>query len=65
MIKNEKLKELESKKRVVQQSYQIVEMERNDNESKLEKMLNEVDPNELTPMQALQMIVDLKKISKE
>ena len=59
------LKELESKKRVVQQSYQIVEMERNDSDSKLEKILNEVDPNELTPMQALQMIVDLKKISKE
>ena len=60
---NELLKQLESKKRVVQQSYQIVEMKKE--ESRVEEILREVDPNELTPMQALQMIVDLKKISEE
>ncbi|NLC96955.1 MAG: DNA mismatch repair protein MutS [Erysipelotrichaceae bacterium] len=61
----ELLKELESKKRVVQQSYQIVEMKRNDNEEKLKQILYEVNPDEMTPMQALQMIIDLQKISKE
>ena len=59
------LKELESNKKVVQQSYQIIEMERNSNEDKLSKIIEEVNPNELTPMQALQMIIDLKSISKE
>ena len=57
---NELLKQLESKKRVVQQSYQIVEMKKE--ESRVEEILREVDPNELTPMQALQMIVDLKRL---
>ena len=55
------LKELESKKRVVQQSYQLVELKKDDTkESKLIEMLEQVNPNELTPIQALQMIIDLK-----
>lgn len=55
------LKELESKKRVVQQSYQIVELKKEDTkETKIVEMLDQVNPNELTPIQALQMIVDLK-----
>ncbi|MEG0076764.1 DNA mismatch repair protein MutS [Anaerorhabdus sp.] len=56
------LKELESNKRVVQQSYQIVELKKEDTkETKVMDMLNLVDPNALTPIQALQMIVDLKE----
>lgn len=56
------LKELESKKRVVQQSYQLVELKKEDTkESKLVEMLDLVNPNELTPIQALQMIIDLKE----
>ncbi|MEG2328552.1 DNA mismatch repair protein MutS [Anaerorhabdus sp.] len=55
------LKELESHKRVVQQSYQIVELKKEaTKETKIVEMLDQVNPNELTPIQALQMIIDLK-----
>lgn len=55
------LAELESQKRVVQQSYQIIELKKEDTkETKIVEMLDQVNPNELTPIQALQMIVDLK-----
>lgn len=57
------LKQLESKKRVVQQSYQIVEMEKVDpNLKQLQEMIQAIDPNNLTPLQALQMLSDLKKV---
>jgi len=53
-------KELESKKRVVQQSYQLIEMEKEDPKAKaiLEK-LNAVNPDDLSPREAWTMLADL------
>ncbi len=63
---NTLLKELESKKRVVQQSYQIVEMEKhNDEEHKVIKMLKCVDPDEMSAKEALAMLYDLKEVIKD
>ena len=53
------LKELETNKREVQQSMPIFSIEDNKNEEII-TMLKEVDVNELTPMNALNMINDLK-----
>ena len=59
-------KELESKKRVVQQSYQLIEMEKEDPISKdiIEK-LSEVDVDDLSPREAWQMLLDLSAKAKE
>lgn len=59
---NELLRQLESKKRVVQQSFGFAEpMVREDTKkSVVEEKLEMVDPNSLTPMQALLMIQELK-----
>lgn len=59
-------KELESKKRVVQQSYQLIEMEKENPISKdiIEK-LSEVDVDDLSPREAWQMLLDLSAKAKE
>ncbi|MCF0109968.1 MAG: DNA mismatch repair protein MutS [Erysipelotrichaceae bacterium] len=60
------LGELESKKRVVQQSYQLIEMTKaNDDSDEIREMLEAVDPNNMTPMAALQMIADMKNKLKK
>ena len=53
------LKELENNKREVQQTIPIFSIEDNKNEEII-NLLKEVDINELTPMNALNMIFDLK-----
>lgn len=59
------LKDLESKKRVVQQSYQIVEMVKSkDEESKVIDMLNSVDIDDMSAKEALNMLYDLKEVIK-
>ncbi len=53
-------KQLESKRRVVQQSYQLVEMKKEDpQESAILKELREVSPDDLSPRQAWDMLSDL------
>ena len=62
----ELLRELESKKRVVQQSLGIVEMVKAPvKEQAILDQLEQVDVNQLTPMMALQMIMDLQQQLKE
>ena len=59
-------KELESKKRVVQQSYQLIEMEKDDPISKdIMEKLSEVDVDDLSPREAWQMLLDLSAKAKE
>lgn len=59
-------KELESKKRVVQQSYQLIEMEKEDPISKdIMENLSEVDVDDLSPREAWQMLLDLSAKAKE
>lgn len=59
-------KELESKKRVVQQSYQLIEMEKEDPISKdIMEKLSEVDVDDLSPREAWQMLLDLSAKAKE
>ena len=59
-------KELESKKRVVQQSYQLIEMEIEDPISKdIMEKLSEVDVDDLSPREAWQMLLDLSAKAKE
>jgi DNA mismatch repair protein MutS len=59
-------KELESKRRVVQQSYQLVEMEKEDPAmQEVKKQLEEVNPDDLSPRQAWQMLADLCQEVKE
>ena len=59
-------KELESKKRVVQQSYQLIEMEKEDPISKdIMEKLSEVDVDDLSPREAWQMLLDLSVKAKE
>ena len=53
-------KELESSKRVVQQSYQLIEMKKEDPETEaLKEKLLAVDPNDLSPREAWVMLNDL------
>lgn len=60
------LTDLESNSRVVQQTFQIVEMEKKDeNKERLYSILNSIDPNNITPIQALQLISDLKSLSED
>jgi len=60
------LGELESKKRVVQQTMQVVEMVKVPVEAqRVIDALKEVNENEMTPIEALQFVHDLKKDCKE
>ncbi|MEE3487060.1 MAG: DNA mismatch repair protein MutS [Bulleidia sp.] len=53
-------KQLESKKRVVQQSYQLIEMKKEDPKADhIMAQLKEVSPDDLSPRQAWQMLCDL------
>ena len=56
------LHDLESKKKIVQQSFAVTEMHTTtNNHSELVDKLTMVDVNDMTPLEALQMIVDLKE----
>lgn len=58
--------ELESKKRVVQQSFQLVEMKKEDPlTEEILKELKAVDLDNLTPRQAWDMLSDLKDLSQK
>jgi DNA mismatch repair protein MutS len=59
-------KELESKRRVVQQNYQLVEMrpEKTEND-KISEQLAEVNPDEMSPRQAWVMLCDLVEENKK
>ena len=53
-------KELESKKRVVQQSYQLIEMKKEDKEAdEIKQKLLSVNPDDLSPREAWVMLNDL------
>ncbi|MGN1390182.1 MAG: DNA mismatch repair protein MutS [Bulleidia sp.] len=59
-------KELESKKRVVQQSYQLVEMKKEDPTAEdILKKLREVNPDDLSPREAWTMLEDLSSEAKK
>ncbi len=59
-------KELESKKRVVQQSYQLVEMKHEDPKTAaLMKRLKEVSADDLSPREAWTMLADLAEEAKK
>ncbi len=59
-------KELESKKRVVQQSFQVVEMKKEDPEADaIKDKLNSVDPDALSPREAWVMLNDLCEEAKK
>lgn len=59
-------KELESKKRVVQQSFQVVEMKKEDPEADaIKDKLNAVDPDALSPREAWVMLNDLCEEAKK
>lgn len=62
----ELLNELESKKRVAQQSFAVVDMVKTENRfDAIKEKIEMVDINELTPLAALQMIDDLQKEIKK
>ncbi len=59
-------KELESKKRVVQQSYQLIEMKKEDPETEeILRQLREVNLDDLSPRAAWDMLADLSEASKK
>ena len=59
-------KELESRKRVVQQSYQLIEMKKEDSLGELLKQqLRSVNPDDLSPREAWTMLADLSQKAKE
>lgn len=59
-------KELESKKRVVQQSYQLVEMKKEDPTAEdILKKLRDVNPDDLSPREAWTMLEDLASEAKK
>ncbi len=59
-------KELESKKRVVQQSYQLVEMKKEDPTAEdILKKLRDVNPDDLSPREAWTMLEDLSSEAKK
>ena len=59
-------KELESKKRVVQQSYQLVEMKKENKEAEeIIDALEGVSPDDLSPREAWVMLNDLKEKAKK
>ncbi|MPN04151.1 DNA mismatch repair protein MutS [bioreactor metagenome] len=62
----ELLKDLESKKKIVQQSFAVVDMQKPDNRfDDIKSQLEMINVNELTPLEALQMIADLQKSLKK
>lgn len=62
----ELLKEFESKKRVAQQSFAVVDMAKTENRfDAIKEKIEMVNINELTPLAALQMIDDLQKEIKK
>ena len=59
---NQLLKELESKKRVVQQSLDVVEVKHiPQNIQVLKERLDRLDINQCTPLEALRILDDFKK----
>ena len=60
-------KELESKKRVVQQNFQLIEMEKEDPVAKeIKKHLEAINVDDLSPRDAWQMLADLsEKVKKD
>ncbi len=59
-------KELESKKRIVQQNFQVVEMEKEDKEAdELKEKLASVNPDDLSPREAWVMLSDLCQEAKK
>ncbi len=59
-------KELESKKRVVQQSYQLVEMKKENREAdEIIEALCSISPDDLSPREAWVMLNDLKEQAKK
>lgn len=59
-------KELESKKRVVQQSYQLVEMKKENKEAEeIIDALESISPDDLSPREAWVMLNDLKEKAKK
>lgn len=59
-------KELESKKRVVQQSYQLIEMKKEDKEAdELKQKLLSVNPDDLSPREAWVMLNDLVEAAQK
>ena len=59
-------KELESKKRVVQQSYQLVEMKKENKEAEeIVDTLNAISTDDLSPREAWVMLNDLKEAAKK
>ena len=59
-------KELESKKRVVQQNFQLVEMKKEDKQAdEIREQLKEVNPDDMSPREAWVMLNDLAREAKE
>ena len=59
-------KELESKKRVVQQSYQLIEMKKEDPEAEeVMRILKNISPDDLSPREAWQLVLDLSEKAKK
>ena len=59
-------KELESKRRVVQQSYQLIEMKKEDPKSNaITEKLKSVDPEDMSPREAWVMLSDLVQDAKK
>ena len=59
-------KELESKRRVVQQSYQLIEMKKEDKTAEMLKdKLSSVNPDDLSPREAWVMLSDLADLVKK
>ncbi|TFG81555.1 MAG: DNA mismatch repair protein MutS, partial [Erysipelotrichales bacterium] len=59
------LKDLESKRRIVQQSMEIVEMVTVPKHlAKIEEQLNQIDPDNTTPLEALRYLNEWKKLQK-
>lgn len=59
-------KELESKKRVVQQNFQLIEMERKDpTQDQIEHTLTNLSIDDISPREAWQMLADLSETAKK
>ena len=59
-------KELESKRRVVQQSYQLIEMKKEDKTAQdVKEKLRQVNPDDLSPREAWAMLCDLSDLVKK
>ncbi len=58
-------KELESRKRVVQQSYQLIEMKKEDPQAeRIMKTLREISPDDMSPREAWQLLSDLSESAR-